>query len=118
MTALAWSKSNVTKGERATNAAVIFTMLFLKFGIDVKETCHISAKDNYRCDRLSRLKESGQEIVSQMTDFGFDENRILRLESDIAVTSLIDCCSPNILLTNESDLAIFWNTIRNSIENI
>ena len=91
MTALAWPKSNVAKGERATNAAVIFTMLCLKFGIDIKETCHISAKDNYRCDRLSRLKESGREIISLVADFGFEGDRILRFESDIAVTSLIDC---------------------------
>ena len=117
MTVLAWTKSNVTKGERATNAAVIFTMLCLKFGIDEKETCHISAKVNYRRDSLSRLKESGQEIISLMTDFGFEGDRNLRLERDIAVTSLIDCCSPNIVFTNESDLAIFWNSIRNSIEN-
>ena len=115
--ALAWAKSNVTKGGRAATAAVIFKMLCLMFGINVKETSHISAKDNYRCDRLSRLIESGQEIISLMYDFGFKGKRILQLESDTAVISLIEHCNPFVLFNNEGDFATFWNSIKDAMEN-
>ena len=64
VTALSWA----TKGQRSINAATIFTMLCVALSVDVKSTCHISGDDNFKCDRLSRLKESGNTVASVMSE--------------------------------------------------
>ena len=118
VTALSWAKSNVPKGQRSMNAATIFTILCVALSVDVKSTCHISGDDNFKCDRLSRLKESGNTVASIMSDIGLQGVGTLDLESDSAVKTLIRCCDPNTTFTCEDDFAVFWNTIRDAINSI
>ena len=114
VTALSWA----TKGQRSINAATIFTMLCVALSVDVKSTCHISGDDNFKCDRLSRLKESGNTVASVMSDIGLQGVETLDLESDLAVKTLIRCCDPDTTFTCEGDFALFWNTIRDAINSI
>ena len=68
--------------------------------------------DNFKCDRLSRLKESGNTVASVMSDIGLQGVETLDLEADSAVKTLIRCCDSNTTFTCEGDFAVFWNTIR------
>ena len=118
VTALSWAKSNVPKGQRSMNSATIFTMFCIALSVDVKVTCHISGEDNYKCDKLSRLKESGNTVASVMSDIGLQGVETLDLESDPAVKTLVHCCDPNTTFTCEGDFAVFWNTVRDAINII
>lgn len=70
--ALTWAETERPRGHLVTNASKVFTMLCICFNLDVKKGVHISGEDNWRCDRLSRLRESGVaeaaggEVVSEM----------------------------------------------------
>jgi hypothetical protein len=53
--ALTWAETERPRGELVTNAAVVFTLLGISFGLDAKK---LAGEENWRCDRLSRLAES------------------------------------------------------------
>lgn len=55
--ALTWAETERPRGHVVTNASMVFTLLCICFGLDVKRGVHIPGEENWRCDRLSRMAE-------------------------------------------------------------
>ena len=61
--ALTWAETERARGQLVTNASMVFTLLSIRFNLDVKKGVHISGEDNWRCDRLSRLEDFAVDRV-------------------------------------------------------
>ena len=57
LTALSLTKKEKSKGTLVSNAAIIFSLLCIRFVLNVQDTTHISGDQNRRCDTLSRLAQ-------------------------------------------------------------
>ena len=58
ISALTWAHTERYRGQLVSNAALVFTMIAVACGLDVKSVTHIPGSENQRCDELSRLGES------------------------------------------------------------
>jgi hypothetical protein len=56
---------------------MVFTLLSIRFNLDVKKGVHISGDDNWRCDRLSRLGESGEGVSIALEAMGLADTAVL-----------------------------------------
>jgi ribonuclease HI len=54
ISALTWAETGRPRGELVTNASIVFTLLCVATGLTVPKATHLEAKDNWRCDALSR----------------------------------------------------------------
>ena len=76
VTALTWAKTERPRGSVVTNATMVWSLLCIAAGIEVKETVHIAGKDNQRCDRLSkRGSRSDQSVLKEAAEMGVIEGR-------------------------------------------
>ena len=71
---------------------MVFTILCVAHGIEAKAATHISGEANYRCDKLSRIAESGLEVADVLNSIGLEEVRDLMLESDGNARDIIESC--------------------------
>ena len=62
LTALSWAKKEKSKGTLVSNTAIVFSLLCIRFGLNVQDTTHISGDQNWRCDTLSRLAQENLTI--------------------------------------------------------
>lgn len=90
---------------------MVFTILCVAHGIEAKEATHISGEANYRCDKLSRIAESGLEVADILRSIGLEGVRDLMLESDGIARNIIESCRPGRCFTSEGDFIIFWKEI-------
>ena len=65
-----------------TNASMVFTLLVINFNPDVKESVHISGEDNWRCNKLPRLSESGEGIVGALSGVGLERTAVIDLQEN------------------------------------
>ena len=77
--ALTWAETERPRGELVKNASMVFTLLVINFNLDVKERVHIAGEDNWRCDKLSRLSESEEGVVSALAGMGLEGTVIIDL---------------------------------------
>ena len=113
--ALTWAHTERISGTRVTNAAMVFTSACLKYGMDVKTATHIAGKDNFRCDSLSRLVESGLSARTVMDDLGFTESGVVDLEVDPSFQRLVLLCNPERTFADEGSFTVFWGEIRDAL---
>ena len=116
--ALTWAETERPRGELVTNASIVFTLLVIHFGLDVKKSVHISGEDNWRCDRLSRLSESGLGVAQSLAGMGLGDTVIIELQQRCQVQKLLASCDPGICLDGDDAFLAFWGGIRDALKEI
>ena len=115
MSALTWAQKERTRGSQVSNAAMVYTLVCVSYGIEAKVATHISGEENFRCDQLSRISESGRTVEGVLLGLGLEGVRNLKLEGDSRVLQLIECCRPSEPFENEVDFISFWHKIVEAI---
>lgn len=116
--ALTWAETERPRGEVVTNASMVFTLLVINFGLDIKKSVHISGEDNWRCDKLSRLSESQEGLREALMGMELESTRIINLQDNCHVQKLLSSCSPKRCLNGEQKFLDFWGEIRGALEEI
>ena len=111
MSALTWAQKERTRGSQVSNAAMVYTLVCVSCDIDAKVATHISGEENFRCDQLSRISESGKTVEDVLGGIGLEGVRDLKLEEDSRVLQLIECCRPSEPFEDEVDFMTFWHKI-------
>ena len=108
VTALTWATTERTRGCNVTNASMVWTLLCVAAGVDVNEMTHITGNDNFRCDALSRLGETGRSVKHQVAEMGITGARIVDAQDDPNIMALLRQCDPSIVLESEDEFLEFW----------
>ena len=107
-----------TRGYNVTKASMVWTLLCIAAEVDIKEITHISGKENYRCDALSRLVETGQSVEKQAGEMGISGARIIDAQEDPDVRALVKQCDPRIILNSDEEFLEFWCTTRTIVDSL
>ena len=81
----------------------------------VKEATHIGGHDNYRCDQLSRIAESGLAVAEVLMSIGLGGIQNLMLERDSTAVKVVECFRPDRCFNAEEDLIAFWREIKQAV---
>ena len=118
VTALTWAITERPRGSIVTNASIMWTLLCVATGIDVKEICHIAVKDNTRRDRLSRRGQHPTMSVSEeAAEMGIEHATVVDMNGVASVMEMIALCDPKIRTDTESSFIEFWSRARNAISS-
>jgi hypothetical protein len=118
LAALTWAIKGRTKGDLATNAAMVFALLCIHGGFRVTKETWISGEDNKRCDILSRLGNSGRsgECRAALDKMDRSETEVVVLGEH--ALNLLALCKPETELVEEPAFNCFWNSIKRNIESV
>ena len=115
VSALTWAKTERPRGKVVTNAAMVFTLLCVSHGIEVKEATHIGGHANHRCDQLSRIAESGMAVAEVLGSIGLGGIQNLMLERDNTAIKVVECCRLDRYFNAEEDFIAFWKEIKQTV---
>ena len=91
---------------------MVFTLLCIRFGFDVKKSVHISGEANWRCDRLSRIHEYEESISDTLEKMNLGQTVVVDQQGDQNVRTLLACCDPGRDVVGEEAFYAFWEEIR------
>ena len=114
--ALTWAETERPREELVTNASIVFTSLVINFGLDVKTSVHISGEENWRCDRLSRLSESGMGVAESLKGMALEGTVVAELQDSCQVQKLLASCDPGICFDEDDAFLDFWGGIREALK--
>ena len=118
VTALTWAITERPRGTRVTKAAMVWSLLCIAAGIDVKEIEHIAGVDNKNCDRLSRRGPAPTSSILQEAEaMGIYGVRMVDIDGDENVTRILQLCDPREELRSEEEFISFWSSARGAIDN-
>ena len=101
-----------------TKAAMVFSLLCIAAGIDVKEVTHIPGTENERCDRLSRRgRTPTMSIIDEAEAMGVQGVSVVDIDADKDITDILALCEPRSELHSEEDFVGFWSAARNAIDS-
>ena len=118
LTALSWAKKVKSKGKLVSIAAIVFSLLCIKFGLNVQETTHISGEENWRCDTLSRLTQEDFTITEALVRIGRRDTKVIDISDINSTTTLLRNCSPQEILKREDDFLRFWTEVQSALNDI
>ena len=118
VTALTWATMERTRGCNVTNASMVWTLLCVAAEVDVNEMAHISGKDNFRCDALSRLGETGRSVEHQVAEMRITGVHVIDAQDDPNIMALLRQCDPRIILKSEDEFLEFWCRTRVIIDEL
>ena len=118
LTALSWAKKEKSKGTLVSNAAIVFSLLCLRFGLNVQDTTHISGDQNWRCDTLSRLAQEKLTISEALEKIDRTKTRIIDMNSSEFTSVLLRSCNPKMMLEKDEEFLFFWNEIQRALNGI
>ena len=116
VSALTWAQTERYRGERVTNASMVFTALCVNYQLDVQVATHISGVENHRCDALSRLKEN-ESIEVVMNRIGLGGCSVLDLEGCPSVHALVSACAATTFV-NEDQFIEYWGGLRDAVRDL
>lgn len=116
--ALTWAETERPRGYLVTNASMVFTLLSISFGLDVKKGVHISGEENWRCDKLSRIGEHGGKASEVLDEMGLGQTAVVNLQDNIQVQKLLAGCHPGRSLEGEEVFLQFWGEVRDALKEI
>ena len=117
VTALTWAITERPRGERVTKAAMVFSLLCITAGIDVKEVTHIAGTDNKKCDRLSRRgRTPTMSILEEADAMGVRGVNVVEIDGDEDIVNILTLCDPRSELHSEEEFIRFWSAARNAID--
>jgi hypothetical protein len=73
---------------------MVFTLVCIAFGFNIREATHISGRANWQADILSRLVDS-ESVENAMTRIGFANAPVVKLEQNRYAMELLTCCKPS-----------------------
>ena len=118
VTALTWAITERPRGERVTKAAMVFSLLCIAAGVDVKEVTHIPGTENKRCDQLSRRgRAPTMSISAEAEAMGVRGATVVEIDGDQDVRDILTLCDPRHELRSEEDFIGFWSAARNAIDS-
>ena len=121
VTALTWTRTERPRGVRVTNASMIWTLLCIAAGVEVKEVTHIAGEDNGKCDRLSRRWDLGKtptmSVSEEAEEMGLGGANVLEMGAVPSVRGIIELCDPRTDLNSESQFITFWLKARRAIDS-
>jgi hypothetical protein len=118
LTALSWAKKEKSKGKLVSNAAIVFSLLCIRFGLNVQDTTHISGEENWRCDALSRLSQGRSTFIETLLTIGRSDTKVINLDDSNSSSTLLRCCDPRLSLDEEEEFLSFWTDIQNSLNEL
>lgn len=116
--ALTWVETERPRGDLVTNASMVFTLLCINFGLDVKKGVHISGDENWRCDRLSRFNETGSGVLETLQNMGLGDTPVINLQDNRQIQKLLESCDPQRYLDEDGVFLDFWSGIRDALRQI
>ena len=118
VTALTWAITERPRGTRVTKAAMVWSLLCIAAGIDVKETVHIAGTDNKNCDRLSRRGSAPTvSILEEAGSMGISGVRMVDIDGDDSFARILRLCDPRKELLSEEEFISFWSSARSAIDS-
>lgn len=118
VTALTWAITERPRGERVTKAAMVFSLLCIAAGVDVKEVTHIAGTDNKRCDQLSRRgRTPATSILDEAEAMGVRGVDVVEIDGDKDIVNLLNLCDPRSELHSEGEFIGFWSSARSAIDS-
>ena len=118
VTALTWAITERPRGERVTKAAMVFSLLCIAAGVDVKEVTHIAGTENKNCDRLSRRgRAPTMSILEEAEAMGLRRVDVVEIDGDKDITDILKLCDPRHELHSEEEFIRFWSAARNAIDS-
>ena len=118
VTALTWAITERPRGERVTKAAMVFSLLCIAAGVDVKEVTHIAGTDNKRCDQLSRRgRTPAMSILDEAEAMGVRGVDVVEIDGDKDIVNLLNLCDPRSELHSEEEFIGFWSSARSAIDS-
>ena len=118
LTAISWAKKIKSKGKLASNAAIVFSLLCINFGLNVQEATHISGDENWRCDALSRLSEGNKTVADILRTIERCGTRIVDMNDDNSTSTLLRCCDPRLSMEKENEFLSFWTEVQSALNEI
>lgn len=112
LTALSWAKREKSKGTLVSNAAIVFSLLCIRFQLNVQNTTHISGEENWRCDKLSRLTQENLTMTQALENIQRSNTRIINMDDNEFASILLRSCDPKMQLENNKDFIRFWTDIQ------
>ena len=104
VTALTWAITERPRGERLTKAAMVFSLLCIAAGVDVKEVTHITGTENKNCDRLSRRgRAPTMSILVEAEAMGLRGVKVIAIDGDEDITDILKLCDPRCELHSEEE---------------
>ena len=118
VTALTWAITERPRGERVTKAAMVFSLLCIAAGVDVKEVTHIAGTENKKCDRLSRRgRAPTMSIIDEAEEMGVRDVNVVEIDGDEDIINILMLCDPRRELHSEEEFISFWSAARNAIDS-
>ena len=116
--ALTWVETERPRGDLVTNASMVFTLLCINFGLDVKKGVHISGDENWRFDRLTRFNETGSGVLETLQNMGLGDTPVINLQDNRQIQKLLESCDPQRYLDEDGVFLDFWSGIRDALRQI
>ena len=118
VTALTWAITERPRGERVTKAAMVFSLLCIAAGVDVKEVTHIAGTENKKCDRLSRRgRTPTMSILDEAEAMGVRGVNVVEIDGDVDIINILTLCDPSREMHSEEEFIGFWSAARNAIDS-
>ena len=118
LTALSWAKKEKSKGKLVSNAAIVFSLLCIRFGLNVQDTTHISGEENWRCDVLSRLTQEKLTIIEALRKIERRDTKIVDMNDTEYTSILLRNCDPKVQFDNDDDFVNFWTEIQHALNGM
>jgi hypothetical protein len=118
LTALSWAGKEKSKGMLVSNAAIVFSLLCIKFGLNVQDTTHISGKQNWRCDTLSRLTQENFTMTEALKRIDRGGTTIVDMNDTECNAILLKSCDPKMSLERDKDFLHFWTQIQSTLNKM
>jgi len=117
-TALTWAETERIRGERGTNAALVFIAQSMVLGIGVSVTLHRIAEENHRSDFLSRLSERGIEVS--------DRAAIVRTYPELrdvpwvetSSGEVLGLCDPALSFDGDGSFTDHWRRVHHAVATL
>ena len=97
---------------------MVFSLLCIAAGVDVKEVTRIPGTENKRCDQLSRRNRAPtMSILAEAEAMGVRGATVVEIDGDRDVRDILTLCDPRHELRSEEDFIRFWSAARNAIDS-
>ena len=105
VTALTWAMKRVTRSATASNASIFYALQCMSLGVEISNTSHLKAEDNWMLSRGKSLANIGK------LDRRFANNAVPTVNLD--ADRILQLCNPSLDHTiSEEKFLEFWTEVR------
>ena len=118
LTALSWARKEKSKGTLVSNAAIVFSLICIRFGLNVQDTTHISGDNNWRCYLLSRLMQEKLTIDEALCKIERIDTKVIDMDNTGYTSILLRSCDPKNQSENDDEFIYFWTEIQRALDGM